>query len=1021
MTSSTRSNRASTRTAGALGARKTPPAAGASASSSRRRRRGGASAAPATRRPAPASSAARRRRRRGTDPLAGPVAAIRAVLRGLTRLAGTAVRAAGATTKELDPEHRRDGVAFVCLLGAVAVAAATWSRLPGLALVDVLASGAIGVLAYAAPPVLAAVAIRMFRTGPDDATLHRWVFGTVLLTAAATGLAHLVAGDPTGWPAIATAGGVLGWVTASPLAAAATAPGASGVLLALAAYGALVATGTSVRSLPTRLRSLAHGGQANDHPDDDDADADAENPDDVNTSPTGQPSASTVTATGGTAVQALAGPHGAPSPGDASQPATASQIPATATTHRPAGGAAASTSAVSTSAMSASSTGEPSVGEPPATGEVIAGESPLLASAGDADDHGGEAATAGYSLPPLELLSVGPPPPARTGANDAVAEALQGVLVAFKVGARVTGLTRGPTVTRYEIQVDPGVQVARVTKLEKDFAYAVASECVRLLTPIPGKSAIGVEVPNADRDLVLLGDVLRGPIACRAAHPLAIGAGRDVEGIDVVLNIAEMPHLLVAGATGAGKSGFINALICSVLMRATPAQVRMLLIDPKRVELAVYDGIPHLLTPIITDARRAAEALQWVVKEMDARYDTLATYGFKHVDQFNAAVRAGRVTVRGGEPVPATLPYLLVVVDELADLMMVAPRDVEDSIVRIAQLARAAGIHLVLATQRPSVDVVTGLIKANVPGRMAFATSSLADSRVILDQTGAERLVGQGDALLIPTGESRPTRLQGAWVPEAEILRVIDHVRDQRAADHAHAFLPTAGAGAASAGGVDAPAPAVVGVGEDLEQLLQAAELVITTQFGSTSMLQRKLRVGFAKAGRLMDLLQAFGIVGPSQGSRARDVLIPAENLKQALDRVRNDETSDAATTGEQLTCPGCRVPIAEEHTEHCEHAVCLATGGPRAMCRLLGAQSGEEAHDDCGRDTWTGRYAGVAECEEYGWYVQDLTTQGDGLVRCDRDAPGAIPDIGRLRVEATWDAGARRWRRRESPSGGAA
>ncbi|MDP9342947.1 MAG: DNA translocase FtsK [Actinomycetota bacterium] len=482
-----------------------------------------------------------------------------------------------------------------------------------------------------------------------------------------------------------------------------------------------------------------------------------------------------------------------------------------------------------------------------------------------------------YKLPPLELLRKAPASTADGRDEEHTMESLERVFQTFGVPARVPTAHRGPTVTLYEVEVEPGTKVNRVLGLADDIAYALATPDVRIIAPIPGKSAIGVEVPNKVRDFVMLGDVLRSKTAREARHPLYVGLGKDVHGRAVLVNLAEMPHLLIAGATGAGKSSLINAFVTSVLMRATPDEVKLVLVDPKRVELSHFADLPHLLSPVIVHPKRAAEALAWVVREMELRYEMLAQVGMRDIDSYLRARGDGTLRVPPGQEANfGHIPYLVVVIDELADLMMVAPRDVEDAICRIAQMARAVGIHLVVATQRPSVDVVTGLIKANIPSRIAFMTASQADSRVILDVGGAEKLVGHGDMLFLPSNISKPMRIQGAWVTQNEIDAITEWVRRQREPEYE-----------ASVEGMGRPPADDDGdlSGED-ELLEQAAELVIRSQLGSTSMLQRKLKVGFARAGRIMDLLEERGIVGPSVGSKPRDVLMTWEEWAESRARI---------------------------------------------------------------------------------------------------------------------------------------
>jgi S-DNA-T family DNA segregation ATPase FtsK/SpoIIIE len=750
-----------------------------------------------------------------------------AIWRGLAKFLGKSIRFVAKGAKDLDPAHQRDGFAFLLLILALMAAAGTWfdgGNVVGRALASFFYGG-FGRMGVFTPLVLGYFAFRFFHSPQEKAATGRIVVGAIALLLSTTGIAHLLSGKPgTGTTAMHEGGGWLGYGISQPLVALMTDVLAYPVLILLFCFGLLVTTATPVSSVIMRIKNTASWLNSK-RPDR------SEEEFEITDTP----------------------PFETPVVAEWNKQQEDEELD------------------------EESFDEEFTVEVPVATITPATATSPPVSNA--RPEQLMLSSDAVYELPSQDLLRTGPAAKAKSKANEIVVAALTEVFSQFEIDAQVTGFMRGPTVTRYEVELGNAVKVERITALSKNISYAVASSDVRILSPIPGKSAVGIEIPNADREIVALGDVMRSSVAGQDHHPMLVALGKDVEGNFVCANLAKMPHLLVAGATGAGKSSMINAMIVSILMRSTPDEVRLVLIDPKRVELTAYENIPHLITPIITNPKKAADALTWVVREMDLRYEDLATFGFRHIDDFNKAVRAGKVVLPpGSDRKIEPYPYLLVIIDELADLMMVAAREVEESVVRITQLARSAGIHLVLATQRPSVDVVTGLIKANVPSRLSFATSSLADSRVILDTPGAEKLVGQGDGLFIPMGASRAIRIQGAYVSEREIEAVTGHVKKQLAPR----YRSDVTAPPAATKMVDKE------IGDDLDILLQAIELVVGTQFGSTSMLQRKLRVGFAKAGRLMDLMESRGIVGPSEGSKARTVLVKPDELDSVLATIRD-------------------------------------------------------------------------------------------------------------------------------------
>ncbi|KIQ20759.1 cell division protein FtsK [Rhodococcus sp. MEB064] len=814
--------------------------------------------------------------------------------RGIGKGWSLAARGLGATTRtvgkaaDIEHGHRRDGLALGALAVSVVVAAGLWFSAGGPVgeWIEIGLRAVVGSAAVVLPLLGIAVAVALMRTEPKPDTRPRLVLGSVLVGLPMLGLWHLGAGSPDDATGRASGGGFVGFVVGGPLSSGVTVWLAVPLLLLAILFGVLLLTGTTVRDIPARLRTLFGTRDRGDEYGEYDARYDEGYDDEF--APDGY--------------DRSYDSYGSDDSRDDYDPALFDAdgypVDEKPKTRRRRGAAPVDPDAaypvdepteyVPVAPPAAKAKPVPAPTPPPAPKPkptpVVAATPPRPA---DEDKLVVDRVVDGdYVLPSLSLLIAGDPPKTRSQANDTMIEAISEVLEQFKIDAAVTGFTRGPTVTRYEVELGPGVKVEKITALARNIAYAVATDNVRLLAPIPGKSAVGIEVPNSDREMVRLADVLTASSTRKDHHPLVIGLGKDIEGNFVSANLAKMPHLLVAGSTGSGKSSFVNSMLVSLLARATPEEVRMILIDPKMVELTPYEGIPHLITPIITQPKKAAAALAWLVEEMEQRYQDMQANRVRHVDDFNKKVKSGEITAPlGSERVYKPYPYILAIVDELADLMMTAPRDVEEAIVRITQKARAAGIHLVLATQRPSVDVVTGLIKTNVPSRLAFATSSLTDSRVILDQQGAEKLIGMGDALFLPMGAGKPTRLQGAFITDEEITAVVDFAKNQAEPEYQEGVTAQK---AAEKKDVDAD------IGDDLDVLLQAVELVVTSQFGSTSMLQRKLRVGFAKAGRLMDLMETRGVVGPSEGSKARDVLVKPDELDGLLWSIKGGDPAES-------------------------------------------------------------------------------------------------------------------------------
>ena len=775
----------------------------------------------------------------------------------LAKGAGSTARSVGRAG-DIEPGHRRDGLALGLLAVAVVIAASSWfdAARPVGAWIDSVLRTLVGGAVVLLPVIIAVIAVLLMRTEPNPDARPRLILGCAMIALPVLGLWHLWSGAPQDPAARQRAAGFIGFAIGGPLSDGLTPWIATPLLIIAALFGVLLLTGTTIREVPETLYAMFSTRGRYDEDDEYDGEyvepaaAEEVEPQDFSDGYYDDPR-SFIDET--PAWPGAKGPVGTPLDNYPLEE-DAPTVPEPVKARRK----------------------KPAPKEDIVEADVAKQDTKVLDRVVEGP----------YTLPSLDLLVAGDPPKRRSPANDQMVERISSVLQQFKVDASVTGCTRGPTVTRYEVELGPGVKVEKITALQRNIAYAVATESVRILAPIPGKSAVGIEVPNTDRETVRLADVLTAPSTRGDHRPLVIGLGKDIEGHFVSANLADMPHLLVAGSTGSGKSSFVNSMLVSLLARATPEEVRMILIDPKMVELTPYEGIPHLITPIITQPKKAAAALAWLVEEMEQRYQDMQASRVRHVKDFNAKVRSGEITAPlGSQRVYKPYPLILAVVDELADLMMTAPRDVEEAIVRITQKARAAGIHLVLATQRPSVDVVTGLIKTNVPSRLSFATSSLTDSRVILDQPGAEKLIGMGDGLFLPMGASKPERLQGAYVSDEEIQAVVQACKDQAEPEYTEGVTAAKPTGERTDVDPD--------IGDDMDVFLQAVELVVSSQFGSTSMLQRKLRVGFAKAGRLMDLMETRNIVGPSEGSKAREVLVKPDELAATLMLIRGGSADD--------------------------------------------------------------------------------------------------------------------------------